>query len=235
MSNDPVRPRAAQRIGGACFSLRDLPMCERCSHIVTKTEEKSLQVKERARGQSFAHSPAPMSMFLRNVNYTHLGSSSDSSEPPPTSLVWISLGPCRISSHSFLKSLLCAYFEVFCEGKMSKTNQNLCSLLTNFAHWIFFTTQPARELLWNEVLLLYMCAMYVWSYLLPRMENPSVADLQSLCALLGAAAMYLHFIAHFCISDSSGRGEFSSYFIKPICSYRSWLRNLAGRLATGTF
>lgn len=47
--------------------------------------------------------------------------------------------------------------------------------------------------------------------------------------------LYLHFIAYFCISDSRGRGEFSSYFIKPIRSHWSWLRNLAGRLEMGTF
>ncbi len=125
------------------------PWC--CSHIITKTEEKSLQVKEQVHGQSFTRSPAPTSMFLRSVNYAHLGSSSDSSEPPPTSLVWISLGPCRISSHSFLKSLLCAYFEVFCEGKMSKTNQNLCSLLTNSARFFHYPACQRTPLEWSVI------------------------------------------------------------------------------------
>lgn len=39
------------------------------------------------------------------------------------------------------------------------------------------------------------------------------------------ATVCLHFVAHFCISASR---EFSSSFIKPICSYCGWLRKLGG-------
>lgn len=69
------------------------------------------------------------------------------------------------------------------------------------------------------------CRIKIWWYL-------SYEGLPCLCAQLW---LYLHFIAYFCISNSSSWGEFSSYFIKPICSYCSWLWDLAGRLEMGTF
>lgn len=50
-----------------------------------------------------------------------------------------SLGPCRLSSHSFLKIFaVCLLWSFFCEGKMSKTNQHVCTLLTNSSRWAFF-------------------------------------------------------------------------------------------------
>lgn len=117
-----------------------------------------------------------------------LGSSSDSSEPPPTSLV--QSGPLSNIIPLFLQIFaVVVYFEVFCEGKMSKTNQNLCSLLTDSEHWIFFPAQPRRELLLNEELLLFTYAMYISSYLLPHMENPGVVGLLCFCVLRSPRAV----------------------------------------------
>lgn len=141
-----------------------------------------------------------------------------------------SLGPCRISSHSLLTSSLCA-------STLKFSVKARCSKLikTYAVYWQILTLFLLPE---NSRMKRCCCPCL-----------PSASDCiywlvwrtlvsQVCCVSLCFAAqpwLYLHFIAHFCISDSSGRGEFSSYFIKPICSYRSWLRNLAGRLEMGTF
>lgn len=151
--------------------------------------------------------------------------------------LWFSLGPCQISSHSFFKSLLwlsTLKFSVKAKcPKLIKTyavywqipNTGFSSLLSlaENSSWMksyCFSRTP--------------CTSHRISCLIWRTPVSWVCCV-SVCFAAPGPWLYLHFIAHFCISDGSGRGEFSSYFIKPICSYRSWLRNLAGRLEMGTF
>lgn len=162
-------------------------------------------------------------------NYVHLGSSSDSSEPPPTSP--LQSGPLSNIIPLFIKVFAeCIYFEVFCESKMSKTNQNLCTILTDSEP--FFLPENSSRM----KRCCFQCQPCTSDRIYWLVCRTLVSQVCCVSVCFAAQPwLYLHFIAHFCISDSSGRGEFSSYFIKPICSYRSWLRNLAGRLEMGTF
>ncbi len=150
--------------------------------------------------------------------------------------LWFTLGPCWKWSHSFLKSFLCVSTLKFSlKAKFPKL------IKTHAVYWhisnagCFFSSSvpESSSMMKCHCFLCVPCASDRISRLIRRLC--CCRSTVFLCASQPRPWLYLHFIAHFCISDSSSRGEFSSYFIKPICSYCSWLRNLAGRLETGTF
>lgn len=136
------------------------------------------------------------------------------------------LGPCRIPSHSFLKALLCLPSLEFPVKAKCPKPINTYAAYWQIQHIGFFSLRSLPEKF-------YCFSRVPWT---SDQMRSLVLQVCSVSVSFSAPPWCIYISwPFFCISDSSGRGEFSSYFIKPICSYRSWLRNLAGRLGMGTF